>query len=215
MPDKLAVLLDGGFVKKVLHAKLNRFPTDSDIVDVCSAILKHEGVKHRSHGSGNLTLFRAYFYDAPPYTGMVENPLDRSKRDYSATEQAKRNQALLDSLELRPDFAVRRGELVHRGWKLGKACSERIKRSGQETATLKAKDLVPDLQQKGVDLRIGLDVALLAVKRIVDIVALVTGDADLIPAMKLARKEGVRVYLETLGNPVNRALKVHADLVLG
>jgi hypothetical protein len=32
--------------------------------------------------------------------------------------------------------------------------------------------------------------------------------------MKLARKKGVRLYLETLGHPVFHELKVHADIVL-
>ncbi len=76
------------------------------------------------------------------------------------------------------------------------------------------KDLVPNIQQKGVDIRIGLDIASIAVKRIVDTLVLVTGDSDLVPAMKLARKEGLRVYLEALGHGVRRELKAHADFVL-
>ncbi len=77
-----------------------------------------------------------------------------------------------------------------------------------------ANDLIPDIKQKGVDIRIGMDIASLAVKRIVDTLVLVTGDSDFVPAMKFARKEGLRVYLETLGHGVRRQLKVHADYVL-
>jgi len=73
---------------------------------------------------------------------------------------------------------------------------------------------VPDISQKGVDLRIGLDIAWLSLKHLVDIIVVVAGDADLIPAFKLARKEGIRIYLDHLGNPVARELKVHVDLVL-
>ncbi len=47
-------------------------------------------------------------------------------------------------------------------------------------------------------MRIGLDIAWLSLKRIVDAVVLVTGDSDFVPAMKFARKEGIRVYLEAL-----------------
>ena len=75
-------------------------------------------------------------------------------------------------------------------------------------------DLVPALQQKGVDIRIALDIANLAAKRIANILVLVTGDADLVPAMKFARKEGMRVYLETMGHGVHRELKAHVDFVL-
>ena len=38
--------------------------------------------------------------------------------------------------------------------------------------------------QKGVDIRIGLDIARIAVKHIVDIIVLVTGDSDFVPVMK-------------------------------
>lgn len=41
----------------------------------------------------------------------------------------------------------------------------------------------------------------------------VTGDSDFIPVFKLARREGVWVYLETLGHGVRHELKAHADLV--
>ncbi len=42
----------------------------------------------------------------------------------------------------------------------------------------------------------------------------VTGDSDLIPTMKLARTEGLKVYVEALGNPIRREPRAHADLVL-
>ena len=41
-----------------------------------------------------------------------------------------------------------------------------------------------------------------------------TGDSDFIAAMKLARKEGLRIYLETMNHPVYVELKVHADVLL-
>ena len=74
-----------------------------------------------------------------------------------------------------------------------------------------ANDLAHDIEQKGVDLRIGLDVASLAVKRIVDTLILVTVDNDLVPAMKFARREGARVFLDAMGHGVQRSLKEHAD----
>ena len=56
--------------------------------------------------------------------------------------------------------------------------------------TVKSGDLKPNIQQKGVDLRIGLDIAALALKHQVEIIVLVTGDSDFIPALKFARREG-------------------------
>jgi len=54
----------------------------------------------------------------------------------------------------------------------------------------------------------------MSIKRLVEVIVLVSGDSDLVPAMKFARKEGVRVYLEAMGHGVRRELKAHADFVL-
>jgi uncharacterized LabA/DUF88 family protein len=77
---------------------------------------------------------------------------------------------------------------------------------------LEEDDLVPDLKQKGVDMKIGLDVAWLASKSIVERIVLVTSDSDFIPAMKFARREGVQIVLVTMGHRlIKRELKVHAN----
>jgi uncharacterized LabA/DUF88 family protein len=55
--------------------------------------------------------------------------------------------------------------------------------------------MYPDFEQKGVDMRIGIDVATLCLKRLVDRIILFSGDADMIPALKLARREGLQVYV--------------------
>jgi uncharacterized LabA/DUF88 family protein len=70
------------------------------------------------------------------------------------------------------------------------------------------------MAQKGVDIRIGLDIAWISLKRVVDILVLVTGDSDFVPAMKFARREGLRVYLEAMDHGVRPELKAHADVVL-
>jgi uncharacterized LabA/DUF88 family protein len=70
------------------------------------------------------------------------------------------------------------------------------------------------MAQKGVDIRIGLDIAWISLKRVADVLVLVTGDSDFVPVMKFARKEGLKVYLEKMGHGVRRELKAHADLVL-
>lgn len=76
------------------------------------------------------------------------------------------------------------------------------------------RDFDLDIQQKGVDLRIGLDLARLALRDTVRAVVVVTGDPDLVPAFKFVRREGVTVILETLGHNVKRSLREHADVVL-
>jgi len=57
---------------------------------------------------------------------------------------------------------------------------------------------VPDRERKGVDLRVGLDIARLALCKMMDIVIVVAGDSDLVPAFRFARREGVRLFLDHL-----------------
>jgi len=59
--------------------------------------------------------------------------------------------------------------------------------------TLKAADLEPVFIQKGVDMRIGLDIASLALKRLVDAIVLVTADADMIPSMNRVPRQAWQI----------------------
>ena len=71
-----------------------------------------------------------------------------------------------------------------------------------------------DLTQKGVDMRVGLDMARLALRGTVRAVIVVTGDSDFVPAFKFIRREGVKVILEPMGHNVRKELKAHSDIVL-
>ncbi len=202
--EKLALMIDGGFLKKKLYQQNHHPPTVQDITAFCTGIMQKQALSQAQ-------LLRIYFYDAPPFEGTVTNPLSGAPTNMAGTPQAVQNVQLLRSLELQPNFAVRRGVVSCQGWKLGSAALRAI---SQHPRPITANDLVPDLKQKGVDMRIGLDIAWLATKRLVDAIALVTGDSDFIAAMKLARKEGLRIYLETMNHPVYVELRVHADVVL-
>lgn len=114
-------------------------------------------------------------------------------------------------MELRRDFALRLGELSTHEWKLG---GHALKSLLKEARTIEARDRVPNIEQKGVDLRIGLDIARLALTRSVQSIIAVTGDSDLTPAFKFARREGLRVFLCHLNHGIKRELKAHADEVI-
>ena len=51
--------------------------------------------------------------------------------------------------------------------------------------TIAAADLVPNIQQKGVDMRLGLDIAALTLKAHVGAIVLVAGDSDFVPAIEI------------------------------
>ncbi len=60
-------------------------------------------------------------------------------------------------------------------------------------------------------MRIGLDIASIAIKRQADIIVLVAGDADFVPAAKLARREGVQFALDPLRQDIPPDLFEHID----
>ena len=73
-------------------------------------------------------------------------------------------------------------------------------------------DFHADFEQKGVDMRIGIDMANLSSNRSVELIALATNDTDCIPAMKHARRSGLQVALITVPGyqPVPELL-AHSD----
>jgi uncharacterized LabA/DUF88 family protein len=201
--DRYAILLDGGFVVTKLRKKLRRFPTAEDLVELCERIQSHQFLS-------GLKLLRIYFYNAPPYADSIINPINNAKLRLASSESVSQNSRLHDKLELKPDFALRMGVTVCHGWKVSrKALSE-----SDGTRPLGSDDLIPHIEQKGVDLRIGIDIARLALNKLVSTIVVVSGDSDFVPAFKFARREGLRVFLDVMGHPVRRELKVHADRLL-
>ena len=200
--SKYAILLDGGFLIKKLQPVLGRFPEADDIERFCVNIKGEMGPG---------ILLRIYFYHAPPAKADLVNPISRHKVDLSKTKAYFNHRKLLDGLELKPDFAVRLGETSVNQWRFGNSAMKSLLRTRRQ---VQASDLIPNVSQKGVDLRIGLDISRLALCRFVDTIVVVTGDSDLVPAFKFARREGVRIDLKCLGHGVRRDLKGHADRVL-
>lgn len=77
--------------------------------------------------------------------------------------------------------------------------------------SLKEKDFCLEIDQKGVDMKIGLDIASLAYKKQVDQIVLISGDSDFVSAAKLARREGIDFILDPLGAPIKPDLFEHID----
>jgi uncharacterized LabA/DUF88 family protein len=111
-----------------------------------------------------------------------------------------------------PNFALRMGETMTHDWKIGSSAMRSLTKG--EARRLRASDLVPNTSQKGVDLRIGLDIVRLSLRRFVDTIVVATGDSDLVPAFRLARREGIRIYLDHMNHNVRRELKADTDAML-
>lgn len=146
--------------------------------------------------------FRIYYYDSPQFRGKVALPVSGDETTFQSSDKWLRDLSQL------PRFAVRRGTLGFRGWK--------PKNIPIARKQLQDSDFAPVFEQKGVDMRIGLDIALFSERQSVERVILVSGDTDMIPAMKQARKSGLEVILAQLPEPVqklNATLLAHCDLV--
>lgn len=104
----------------------------------------------------------------------------------------------------KPQIAVRLGTLKFRGFI--------PKRIPIDSSELTDDDFKPRFEQKGVDMRLGLDIASYAAQRAIDRVILITGDTDCLPVMKSARRAGLQVVLVRLGEQdLARDLLWHSD----
>ncbi|MFL9610713.1 NYN domain-containing protein [Methylobacillus sp. Pita2] len=78
-------------------------------------------------------------------------------------------------------------------------------------SALTEHDVIPNVRQKGVDMRIGIDISSLAFKKQVNQIVLIAGDADFVPAAKLARREGVDFILDPMWQSIPSNLNEHID----
>lgn len=144
--------------------------------------------------------YRLFFYDCPPLTKRMHTPLVKKSVNFSKSEDAKFRLALHHEVGKLRKVAIRLGRLNDTShWRLSEKATIRL--------IADPKNFVPtdddfeiDTKQKGVDMRLGLDVASLAFKGQVDQIVIVAADADFVPAAKLARREGIDVILDRMGD---------------
>ena len=147
----------------------------------------------------NEELWRVLFYHCREYDGETVLPVSGEIRQW----RPKQHQ-VVDDLARRNFFAVRLGSLAFRGWK---------KKSNRRYESLTDNDFSPVFEQKGVDMRIGLDMAMLAEKKIIDRLILISADTDLIPALKICRQHGIQIVMaEFPDKQISSKLLEHVDL---
>ncbi len=196
-------------MKRKLSSRQNLM-TAQQVVEFTNKIIKRPELT-------GYELQRIYYYDAEPMAGTKPKPLTGSRGNwevfnFSATALYKSNMALLDELKKKKYFAIRLGEVSFRGWLVK---PKKLSPGGNQTSlTVESDDLIPNIQQKGVDMRIGLDIAALTLKQHVDVIALVTGDSDFIPALKFARREGRQIFLYSLGHGIRSEIYAHTDICI-
>ncbi len=208
MRHTYSILIDGGYFTKIYNSNQKVYPTAADVIRVTDCIRNTEELRDKE-------LMRIYYYDAPPLQHIITNPISKAQINLGNSDLAKRAQRLHASLSLAPDFALRLGELKQNTWTVKSGVWPADKAASQASITLGADDIKPDIKQKGVDLRIGMDIACMAIRKNVHTIVLITGDSDMVPALKLARREGLRVYCVQMdARNLTDELKIHSDRIL-
>jgi uncharacterized LabA/DUF88 family protein len=158
-------------------------------------------------------LYRLFVYDCPPFEGRLTNPISGKTIDFGSSDLAKFRRSFYERLQQLRKVALRLGHLSeHNSWTIRPAILHDIVRGKRpHSEPLRDTDLIPDFKQKGVDMRVGVDVASLAFKRLVDRIVLVAGDADFVPAAKMARREGIDFVLDAMHAHINKSLYEHID----
>lgn len=214
---KAAILIDGGFLLKRLRAVCPDIAGDDpDAVDEAIGRLVKSHLAHLQRRYGGPTpealLYRAFYYDAHPYMEQGHLPVSKRSIRYDRSPEATFRLALFDRLRRRAAFAVRLGEVRReRAWVMKEAAQKALLSGTRSVSDLTDDDFHAGLRQKAVDMRFALDIASITFKRQADLLVLVTGDSDFVPAAKLARREGVRVVLDPLWQNVAEGLFEHID----
>lgn len=214
---KAAILIDGGyFLKRLPTVRRDIDARDPQQVDRVIGQLVHSHLEQLNRDVGLKSpyalLYRCFFYDAKPYARRGHLPISRRSIDYSRSAEALFRLSLFDLLRKRPNFAIRLGEVYrYRAWVLNEDAQADVLAKRRTVDDLTDADFSPGFRQKAVDMRLGIDIASISLKKQADTIVLVAGDSDFVPAAKLARREGVRIILDPLWYSVEPGLFEHID----
>lgn len=204
-----AVLVDGGFfVKRFRRIE----PHNAYDARRAADLVCRWAIAHLNQSGGRRQLYRIFFYDCPPLTKKLFDFVAKRTIDFSKSNEAVFRNELHDELRRRRKVALRLGHLSDSAsLTVAPELMQDILKGKVPVTSLTSNDLLPNVRQKGVDMRIGIDISSLALKRQVDQIVLVAGDADFVPAAKLARREGIDFILDPLWAMVPSGLSEHID----
>ncbi|MFL0499927.1 NYN domain-containing protein [Staphylococcus arlettae] len=205
---KVAIIVDGQFLlHRIRDAQSStQYPNLEDQYNFLTNLIN----------SNDEELFRIFYYQGSPNKQTVDKPISKEKINFSESQINKYSSNLITELSNKDFVAMRLGDTFFRGWKLKNPVLEKIRKGIiKDTSKLTDDDFTPDFQQKGVDIKIGLDVAWLSNNNILDRIYMVTGDADFIPALKQARRDGIQIKLVKIDTKkINNDLLKHSDFIL-
>lgn len=206
-----AILIDGAyFIKRIRHFEPNNYFNAQRIADLAVRC----AMLHLSYRKQKRELYRIFFYDCPPLEKKMHNPINKRAIDFSKSDEAKFRLALHQHLLKKRKVALRLGDLSQAAeWVIKPHIEQQILKGQRNLIQqpLTEDEVIINTRQKGVDMRIGIDITTLALKQQVNQIVLIAGDSDFVPAAKLARREGVDFILDPMRQNIPDQLNEHID----
>lgn len=207
-----AILVDGAyFIKRFRRIE----PANAYDAKRAADCLHRWAVQHlhdSRYPTARRELYRIFFYDCPPLSKKMHNPITKKSIDFSKTDEARFRTALHAELLGKRKLAVRLGHLSDDAqWTIKPHIIHNLLKGKSRLEDLDENDVKVNTRQKGVDMRIGVDVTSLTLKQQVDQIVLIAGDADFVPAAKIARREGIDFVLDPMWQPIPPGLHEHID----
>ena len=208
--SKIAILVDGGFYRRRAQFLYGESDAQKSLKTLITYCYKHvnDDKDKQKH-----TLYRIFYYDCPPMKKKIFHPLLQKTVDFGKSDLHKWMDEFLTSLTGSRKVALRLGTLAEsqacytlRPETVKKLCNKSLK-----IEDLEEKHFTLNVNQKGVDMKIGIDIASLAYKKQVDKIVLISGDSDFVPAAKLARREGIDFVLDPMWIDIKPELYEHID----
>lgn len=216
---KTAILVDGGFFLK-RYRFINGFSSDDsaqlvakNLVSYCFKHIYRVNQYRKRYDLKPTELYRIYYYDAKPFDGDTKNPISGRQFSFKNTDQYKFRNEIFAELVKQRKIALRLGFLKNssKNWVIKSSRTKELISGKLTIEQLNESDLEYPLNQKAVDMKIGLDIATLAFKEQVNQIILIAGDSDFVPAAKFARREGIDFILDPMLNPIDPGLYEHID----
>lgn len=206
-PVKIAVLIDGGFFIKRFNTLYNKDKKMSG-----AEVAEHLYTMAHKHVGNRNILYRIFYYDCEPLSKKAHNPISGKAVDFSKSEEYKFRIELIEALKKKRKVALRIGILKdNKSWAIRPRVVKDLLAGKIKMEDVREDDIFFEVRQKGIDMKIGVDIASLALKRFVDCIVLFSGDSDFVPASKLARREGVDFVLDPMFANVEPQLFEHID----
>ena len=205
---RTAILVDGGFYRKRAKSLWgNKSPKErADELERYCILHLQDKYEHRR-------LYRVFYYDCPPAAKNVFDPINQKTLSLERTPEYSWMLEFLKELKHRRKFALRMGRISENQlyYSIKREPTKKLFNKTVTIDDLTLSDLELNLEQKGVDMRIGVDISSLAFKHQVDQIILISGDSDFVPAAKQARREGIDFILDPMRSPIKDDLHEHID----